>query len=356
MSLPPEFVARLGAIVPEDRLDGVLASFGAPKRLVAWENPLRVASPGEAQAALTRAGATLTPLELTPEGVSPCGQAFVIEGLPREALTRDPGLSPLLERGLLYLINPSSLLPPAALAPEPGEQVLDLCAAPGGKSIQLAARLFSGAPTPDTGHLAAVEAIKPRFFKLKALLERYGAPAEQARVRLFLKDGRAVGGAVPERFDRVLIDAPCSSEARFESEDDASMAHWSPRKLAECAHKQKGLLRSGLDALRVGGRLVYCTCSFAPEENEAVVSAVLAELDGTVTTAPTRFPDAVPTQPGLELPDAVRVLPDTTWDGFFLVRLVKHARMQTRFTPQPARAAPQAAPKRSGMKPRRSRV
>jgi 16S rRNA (cytosine1407-C5)-methyltransferase len=317
VSLPDEFIARLRTLVPPERLDSVLSSFGIPKTPVVWVNPLR-----EAASALSRLadrGATLTPLDVTPSGTVPSGPSFVVTGLTRESLTHDAALGDLFASGALYLINPSSLLPPAALAPEPGEQVLDLCAAPGGKAIQLAARLFAGG---DGGHLAAVEAVKPRFFKLKALLERYGAP--QDRVRLFLKDGRDVGGAVPERFDRVLIDAPCSSEARFDTHDEGSLAHWNPRKLAECAHKQRGLLRSGLESLKVGGTLVYSTCSFAPEENEAVVTDVLGTCGGAVVVDPVAFPAGVPTSPGIGL-DAVRVLPDAVWDGFFLVRLRKVA-------------------------------
>lgn len=337
--LPPEFLARLSAIVPAARLASVFASFSAPKNLVGWVNPLRP-SP-DLHTRLTAAGATLTPLELTPENTPQSGEALLIEGLARDALTREGPLSDLLERGHLYLINPASLLPPIALAPEPGDQVLDLCAAPGGKSIQLAARLFAN--DHKTSHLAAVEAVKPRFFKLKALLERYGAPTDH-RVRLFLKDGRDVGGAVPERFDRVLIDAPCSSEARFTADDESSIEHWNPRKLAECSFKQRGLLRSGLESLKVGGTLVYSTCSFAPEENEAVVADVLAACEGTVEVAPVAFPDTVPTMAGVQYPGllgATRVLPDTTWDGFFLVRLVKHA-------PLPGRPETHTRPARPG--------
>lgn len=338
-SLPPEFLARLATIVPAAKLARVLASFAAPKDLVGWVNPLRP-SP-ELHQRLSAAGATLTTLELTPEHTEISGEALLIEGLAREALTREGPLSDLLERGHLYLINPASLLPPMALAPQPGDQVLDLCAAPGGKSIQLAARLFAGGHTG--GHLAAVEAVKPRFFKLKALLERYGAPTDH-RVRLFLKDGRDVGGAVPERFDRVLIDAPCSSEARFSADDESSIEHWNPRKLAECSFKQRGLLRSGLESLKVGGTLVYSTCSFAPEENEAVVADVLAACEGAVEVDPVTFPDTVPTMAGVGYPElvgATRVLPDTTWDGFFLVRLVKRG-------PLPGHTETRARPERPG--------
>jgi 16S rRNA (cytosine1407-C5)-methyltransferase len=110
------------------------------------------------------------------------------------------------------------MLAPLALAPRPGETVLDLAAAPGGKTLQLAALM------QNSGRLSAVEAVKGRFFRLRANLERGGV----TNARTFLMDGRAVGRKCPEMFDRVLLDAPCSSEARFSRLDPRSWAHWSP--------------------------------------------------------------------------------------------------------------------------------
>lgn len=314
-TLPPVFAERLAALVPPDRLAAVLASFALEKPLCARHNPLR--GPLEAaEAALLATGATLAPLAECPGAwlvTPPAGPS----GPDRRAVTDSPAVT----RGLVHLQNPSSLLPPLALGVDPDDQVLDLCAAPGGKTLHLAGMLS------ERGHLAAVEAVKPRFFKLKGVLERGGAVAPGRSVRLFLKDGRTVGGAVPERFDKILVDAPCSSEARFDALDPTSFAHWSPKKIAECAHKQRGLLASGLAALRPGGALVYCTCSFAPEENEEVVLATLESLGGRVVTTPLepwlprRPPDWTPGLRGLD--HALRVLPGPLWDGFFLVRLEK---------------------------------
>jgi len=307
--LPTAFIDRLAAIVPAANLAAVLASFGVEKPLCARHNPLR--GPREAaEEGLRVTGATLEPLVQVPS-------AWLVHHADRRAVTD----AKVVTSGLVHLTNPASMLPPLALGVEPDDQVLDLCAAPGGKTLHLAGMLS------ERGHLAAVEPVKPRFFKLKGVLDRGGATAPGRSLRLFLKDGRGVGGAVPERFDKVLVDAPCSSEARFDALDPTSFAHWSPKKIAECAYKQRGLLRSGLDALKPGGALVYCTCSFAPEENEHVVRAVLDELDGQVRAVSSMpFLPAPPPDhtPGLGLvPEALRVLPGPIWDGFFLVRLEK---------------------------------
>jgi len=315
--LPPAFVERLHQLVPDDppgRRARVLASFGGDKPLCARHNPLR-GSLEAARAALAATGATLVDLGLGPG-------TWQVAHAERRAVTD----SPAVNLGLVHLQSPSSWLPVLALGVAPADQVLDLCAAPGGKTLHLAA-LLDG-----RGHLAAVEPVRDRFFRLRGVLERGGALAKEpdpARpsVRLFMKDGRGVGGAVPARFDKILVDAPCSSEARFDAADPTTFATWSPKKIATCAHKQKALLRSAIAALRPGGALVYATCSLAPEENEAVVLEVLAELDGAVAPTPilprlpSPPPDWMPGLMGLDL--ALRVLPGPLWEAFFLVRLEK---------------------------------
>ena len=88
-------------------------------------------------------------------------------------------------------------------------------------------------------------------------------------------DGRSIGRKVPERFDRVLLDSPCSSESRIRLDDPSTYQHWSPRKTREMVRKQRGLIRSAYLALKPGGELVYCTCAFSVEENEQVVDYLL---------------------------------------------------------------------------------
>lgn len=319
--LPAPFVARLERIIPADRLAAVLDSFALDKPPALFLNPLR-AAPDATLAELRATAPALRFEPLFPHAVVATSPDIAPDPAALAALSRHPAVTD----GRAYLINPSSLVPPLVLGVTPDDVVLDLCAAPGGKTLQLAAAL---GPEP-RGNLAAVEAVRPRFFKLQGVLARYGAKA-----RLFMKDGRDVGGAVPERFDKILVDAPCSSEARFDADDADTSSHWSERKIAECAFKQKALLRSGLAALKVGGTLVYCTCSFAPEENEAVVRAVLDELGDAVAPVPSPLPATlspfapIPALPGLDLPEAWRILPDALWDGFFLVRLVKKSSFDT---------------------------
>jgi 16S rRNA C967 or C1407 C5-methylase (RsmB/RsmF family) len=322
------FLARLAAQCPSDRWEVARASFAADKPLVVRLNPL--VAPREAtEEALARLAAEAG-VEARP--LSREVGAWIVAlppGVPRQVVTD----SPLVTGGAAYVMNPSSLLPGLALAPRPDDAVLDLCAAPGGKTLHLAALMGLTRLGEGGGSLAAVEAVKARFFKLRHLLDRFGAPA----TKTFLKDGRDVGAATGPRFDRVLLDAPCSSEARLDLQDPESFSTWSPDKVRACQHKQRGLLRSAFAALKPGGRLVYCTCSFSRAENEDVVADFLADagdaaevvdagLDGLPWTSPPPLhPGGAPDEADGPLGLTRRVWPDGLWDGFFVAALVKRS-------------------------------
>ncbi len=307
--LPSAFVERLGKLFG-DRLAAVMQAMQTPRRVGVRLNPLSPAV-DSARIELTDS------FRLEPYGDFP--DLFVADIDQRSALTH----APLVSAGAAWLQNPSSWLPVLALAPNPGEQVCDLAAAPGGKASHIAACMAN------RGRLAVVEPVRGRFFRLHANLQRLGV----TNAAFYSTDGRAVGRKVPERFDRVLLDAPCSSEARMRAGERATLAHWSLRKIRECARKQTGLLASAWQALRPGGELVYCTCSFAPEENEAVVSQLLqvAGSDAEVLELPAF--DAASPQPGLahwqgrdfdpRLAHAARIVPDGCHDAMFICRLRK---------------------------------
>ena len=156
-----------------------------------------------------------------------------------------------------------------------------------------------------------------------------------ANAEVYLGDGRSVGRKVPERFDRVLVDAPCSTEARIRLDEPATYMHWKLRKIKEASRKQAGLLRSAYRALKPGGLLVYCTCSFAPEENEVVVGRLLQAEPGA-DLEPLNFVGGTQRH-GLthwqgqpcdsRLRRARRVLPDALWDGFFVCAVRKERRL-----------------------------
>ncbi len=319
--IPPEFEKRLQQIFAEQIATRVLASMRNPKLIALWENPLARHKNTVVTVAQLCADLQLAPAAPVAAGLPGCWQ---VSAQQRDAIMHHPAVS----AGDIYPINPSSLFAALTLDVQPGDEVLDLAAAPGGKSLVLAAALsIDGSPT---GRLALVEPVKPRFFRLRANMERCGV----LQADYYQRDGRGVGAAVGERFDRVLLDAPCSSEARFHVSNPDSFTHWSLRKVRECARKQKSLLRSAFRALKPGGTLVYCTCSFAPEENEKIIASLLRRepLAGLQSVAvPEDMADRV--QSGLaqwegrpvDCEAALRVLPDALWDGFFLAKIRKQS-------------------------------
>jgi 16S rRNA (cytosine967-C5)-methyltransferase len=230
------------------------------------------------------------------------------EGLVLDA-PFDAFASPEWERGSFMPQSRAAMTVARVLAPEPGERVLDLCAAPGGKTTHLAALMRN------EGELVAVERHSGRAEALRRTAARMGA-------RVDVRAGDAAAPHEPGRYDRVLVDPPCSDLGTLASRPDA---RW--RKQADLplrlAREQAAILRAGADALCPGGTLVYSTCTISPAENEAVIHAFLDER------ADFRADDLRPELPLWEharVPGFAQTLPhrDGT-EGFFIARLRREA-------------------------------
>lgn len=177
-----------------------------------------------------------------------------------------PGLHPLHEAGVYYLQEASAMSAVALLDPQPGEKICDLCAAPGGKSTQIAGRLMG------EGFLLSNEINPKRAKILGQNMERMGV----ANALVTNEHPQRLAEKYPGFFDRVLIDAPCSGEGMFRKEESA-VTDWSQETVEMCARRQAEILQSGARLLKPGGRLVYSTCTFAPEENEQTIENFLSD-------------------------------------------------------------------------------
>ena len=175
-----------------------------------------------------------------------------------------PGLHPFHEAGVYYLQEASAMAPVALLDPQSGEKVCDLCAAPGGKSTQIAGRMAG------QGLLLCNEINPKRAKILSRNIERMGV----CNALVTNEHPQKLADTLPGFFDRVLIDAPCSGEGMFRKEE-AAVTDWSPETVLMCANRQKEILDSGAQLVRPGGRLVYSTCTFAPSENEHAIAEFL---------------------------------------------------------------------------------
>ncbi len=181
------------------------------------------------------------------------------------AETEKLGSLPMHHAGAFYSQEPSAASAVTVLDPQPGELILDLCAAPGGKSTQIAA-LLDG-----KGLLWSNEVVKNRAGILLSNLERCGV----ANAVVSSCHPEVLCTSLAGYFDKILVDAPCSGEGMFRR-DEQAIQDWSPEHVKACAVRQLSILESAMLALKQGGTLVYSTCTFSQEENEGVVSAFLA--------------------------------------------------------------------------------
>lgn len=239
-------------------------------------------------------------------------------------LSSRAGAAPEHEAGAYYIQEPSAMAPAAALHPQPGERVLDLCAAPGGKSTQLAAYLEG------RGLLVCNEPVLSRAQVLSRNIERMGVP------------NAVVTCALPEElsprwagyFDKILVDAPCSGEGMFRRHPEARL-EWSAAAPAGCAQRQGQILEEAAKMLRSGGRLCYSTCTFNALENEGVIQAFLF-----------RHPEFFPVPfslPGLPPCDGLlRLWPqEIRGEGHFAALLQKAEGPSAKPGPSPLSALPQ---------------
>lgn len=203
------------------------------------------------------------------------------EGFYYDPETR-PGLHVYHEAGVYYLQEASAMAPVALLDPKPGERVCDLCAAPGGKTTQIAGRMLG------QGFLVCNEINPKRAKILSRNIERMGV----ANALVTNEHPQTLASRFPGFFDRVLVDAPCSGEGMFRKEE-AAVTDWSRETVQMCARRQREILDSAARLVRPGGRLVYSTCTFAPEEDEETVAAFL-ESHPEFTPEPVEAPWFVP--------------------------------------------------------------
>lgn len=310
--VPPEFLVRLSDFFPLPVAERVLAGFGVDRPTTLRANSLKT----DVRSLMA---------ELSAEGVKFDRVLWYPEALViKNRREKDLSALPAYREGRLYLQSLSSMIPALVLAPRPGERVLDVSAAPGSKTTQLAAAMR------DQGFLLANDANQIRLERLRYNLRLQGVTIAETR----LGDGRELGRLYPEAFDRVLLDAPCSGEGLFSAQDPLTYRHWSLRSVRQSASLQRKLFASAFATLKPAGVLVYSTCTLAPEENESVVDWALEEYGGRLQTTSVGL-DLPETLPPLAAADgrslnpgvsrAVRLLPSRLFEGFFVCRFVKTA-------------------------------
>lgn len=315
--LPPDdFLQKMRALLPPNEYGRFLAAYTQPAHIGLRVNTLKLSATDFS---------SMSPFPLTPAG-----------GFDPAAFTTPPderpGRHPYHDAGLYYLQEPSAMVAASLLAPQPGELVLDIAAAPGGKATHLSSLLNRDAAAdvgsvlrrtlPSEGLLVANDLVRNRATILAENLARWGAA------------NSLVTAAEPERlaeqfgpiFDRVLVDAPCSGEGMFRRQ---GAFEWSERMVIACAQRQSSLLATATGLVRPGGWLLYATCTFSPEENEGTIARFLEDHPGYDLIDPPRFagfgrgrPHWAGEVPRPDLSRAVRLWPqDFAGEGHFLALL-----------------------------------
>jgi len=234
---------------------------------------------------------------------------------------RDVSESPLFQEGHVYIQNASSLIPPLALDPHPGDAILDVCAAPGGKAAHIASIVENQCD------LWVNDAIKPRAEKMRGILDTFHVQYGH----LTGYPGQYLAKYIDQSFDRILLDAQCSGEGMLNLEHPRALRFWSPQRITKLSHLQKKMLVAAFKLLKPRGELVYSTCTLAPEENEETVNHLLKHYpDATVEPIPLEIPNAIPGltswdqksyDPRLE--QAMRVVPSEGMEAFFVCKITK---------------------------------
>ncbi|MBO4749234.1 MAG: RsmB/NOP family class I SAM-dependent RNA methyltransferase [Lachnospiraceae bacterium] len=248
--IPEAFLQRMQEQLGEE-YPAFLASYEQPRHQALRLNTLKKTESGES---MKEALTALFHMERVPWAQA----GYYFDGATQ------PGKHPYHEAGLYYVQEPSAMAPVGFLNVTPGERVLDLCAAPGGKSTQIGALLRG------EGLLVSNEIHPSRAKILSENVERMGL----SNVLVTNESPERLADAFPEYFDKILVDAPCSGEGMFRK-NEIAQTEWSPENVRLCGERQDEILSQAAKMLRPGGRLVYSTCTFAEVENEGSIGRFL---------------------------------------------------------------------------------
>ena len=295
-NLPQEFLNKMKTLLGAE-YEEFLASYHRPRNFGLRVNVGKI-SPEEFQ--------KLAPFHLQPVPWTENGFYYTLE----EDNSVLPARHPFYYAGLYYLQEPSAMTPAAMLKVTPGEKVLDLCAAPGGKATELGARLHG------KGLLVANDISASRAKALLKNIEVFGI----SNAFVTNEMPAHLAGQFPEFFDKILVDAPCSGEGMFRK-DPAVAKAWDAEKPFACAKQQKEIITQAANMLAPGGQMLYSTCTFSPEENEQVIAYL---LDSREDMEVLELPQMEGFSRGIHLSRCVRIWPHKmNGEGHFLALLQK---------------------------------
>lgn len=296
--LPQFFPDLLEKQYGKELADTIMQGLGESRKVTLRVNTLK-SSKEEIMARLDGAGISYNSVEWYED-------AFILENADEAAVR---GLS-VFEEGKIYMQSLSSMLPPIILEPRQGADILDMAAAPGGKTTQMAAL------TGNKAHITACEMNAIRTERLHYNVEKQGASC----VYIMQKDSRNLDDFFS--FDQILLDAPCSGSGVLDINDPKLLSTFTRKLIDKSSRAQAALLRKAANLLKVGQEMVYSTCSVLSCENEDIVKAALSGSRLEVVPIDTEKLQGIPFLP-VSLKGTVCVAPGQLYEGFFVAKLRK---------------------------------
>jgi len=308
-NLPEKFLERLKRLYSEKELEQVLQAI-ATKPLPSFRTNTLKTTTVELEKQLQEQGFLI-------ENVSWYQDAFILKNKSVRELTETESY----KQGHIYIQNLSSMIPALVMDPKPQEKILDLCAAPGSKTTQIAAMM------KNDEEIIANDLSRQRLYKLTANLQMYGVK----NCKTVNLPGQMIWKKYPEYFDKTLVDVPCSMEGRIRLDDPETYTDWKLGKIKELETKQKYLLRAAISATKVGGTIIYSTCTLAPEENEGVIDWIIKKEGDAIEIQKIEIPNVI-LEPGMtkwnkefnsQVSQTSRITPSAMMEGFFIAKIKK---------------------------------
>ena len=232
-------------------------------------------------------------------------EAFILKNISEKEIRN----LEIYGNGKIYLQSLSSMLPPIILQPKEGTDILDMAAAPGGKTTQIASI------TNNKANITACERNKIRAERLKYNIQKQGA-----KVYVMTQDARTIDDFFS--FDQILLDAPCSGSGTINLEETKLETNFTKNRIQKSVETQIALLRKAIDLLKLGKEMIYSTCSILAQENEEVIDKVLKEKKAEIVPIYLKGIEKLPLLPS-KIEGTLNVCPNELYEGFFIAKLRK---------------------------------
>ena len=297
MELPNFLIEDLKKQYSDENVEKILQGYKAKRKLTLRVNTLKTSADNIKE--------TLKKLKIEFEEVAWSNEALVINN----STEKDIEELDIYKNGEIYLQSLSSMLPPIILEPEEGKDILDMAAAPGGKTTQMSAL------SNNKAHITACEMNNIRIEKLKYNIQKQGAS-----VYIMQKDSRNLDDFFS--FDQILLDSPCSGSGTLNINDKNLEKNFTPKLVEKSVKSQMALLRKAIKILKPGGTMVYSTCSILEKENEEILKKVLKEIEAEIIPIEFEGKEYIPCLP-VKIDGTLCVSPTEYYEGFFVAKIKK---------------------------------